>query len=133
MQPVHFLRRQRGISLIGLIFVIAVLAMVALLMGKILPTYSEYSSIKNAIATAKSSTNGSVLEVQNSFSKAAEISDIKSIKASDLVISRETGEVEISFEYQKQIPLFANVSLLIDYSGTTAKNGVVAEKTASAP
>jgi hypothetical protein len=124
-------RSQRGISLIGLILLIAALGMVALVLGKVLPTYSEYSAIKNAIATAKTSTNGSVLEIQSSFNKAVQVADITSIKASDLVISRETGETEISFAYQKQIPLFANISLLIDYSGTTAKNGVVAEKPAA--
>lgn len=131
MRATSSYRRQRGISLVGLILVIALLGMVGLVLGKVLPTYSEYSAIKNGIATAKANTNGSVLEIQRSFEKAADISDITSIKPTDLIITRESGEPEISFSYQKQVPLFGNVSLLIDYSGTTAKNGVVPEKPAA--
>lgn len=124
------LRAQRGISLTGLIVVIAILAFVGLTLAKVLPTYSEYSSIKQAIQTAKA-TGGGVREIQQSFNKAVQVDDITAITAKDLVISKETGETEISFAYEKKIPLFGNVSLLIDYAGTTAANGVVAEKPAA--
>lgn len=124
------LRGQRGISLTGLIVVIAILAFVGLTLAKVLPTYSEYSSIKQAIQTAKA-TGGGVREIQQSFNKAVQVDDITAITAKDLVISKETGETEISFAYEKKIPLFGNVSLLIDYAGTTAANGVVAEKPAA--
>lgn len=123
------LRAQRGISLTGLIVVIAILAFIGLTLAKVLPTYSEYSSIKQAIQTAKA-TGGGVREIQQSFNKAVQVDDITAITAKDLVISKETGETEISFAYEKKIPLFGNVSLLIDYAGTTAANGVVAEKPA---
>ncbi|TFW14887.1 DUF4845 domain-containing protein [Massilia arenosa] len=124
------LRAQRGISLTGLIVVIAILAFIGLTLAKVLPTYSEYSSIKQAIQTAKA-TGGGVREIQQSFNKAVQVDDITAITAKDLVISKETGETEISFAYEKKIPLFGNVSLLIDYAGTTAANGVVAEKPAA--
>ena len=32
----------------------------------------------------------------------------------------ENGKVVIEFAYEKRIPLFLNVSLLIDYQGSTA-------------
>jgi hypothetical protein len=31
------------------------------------------------------------------------------------------GAVVIGFDYEKRIPLFANVSLVIDYKGSTAE------------
>jgi Tfp pilus assembly protein PilE len=123
------LRVQRGISLTGLIVVIAILGVVGIFAAKVLPTYSEYVAIKHAIETAKA-TGGGVREIQSSFNKAVEVSDITSITAKDLVVSKETGETEISFAYEKKIPIAGNTSLLIEYSGTTAKNGVVAEKPA---
>jgi len=121
---------QRGISLTGLIFVLAVLGMVAVFGMKLVPTYVEFSSIKDAIKSAKA-TNGSIREMQISFDKSADINDIESIKGSDLIISKESGETEISFAYEKRIPLVANVSVVIDYAGTTDKRGVVPEKPAA--
>ena len=35
-----------------------------------------------------------------------------------------TGEVEISFAYDKVIPLVGNASLLLEFEGTTAAGGV---------
>jgi type II secretory pathway pseudopilin PulG len=121
---------QRGISLTGLIFVLAVLGVVAVFGMKLVPTYVEFSSIKDAIKSAKA-TNGSIREMQISFDKSADINDIESIKGSDLIISKESGETEISFAYEKRIPLAANVSVVIDYAGTTDKRGVVPEKPAA--
>lgn len=124
-----FLRAQRGISLTGLIAVLAILGFVGIFAAKVVPTYSEYSAIKTAIATAKNA-GSSVREIQQSFDKSAMVNDIAAISSKDLVISRETGETEISFAYEKKIPIAGNMSLLIEYAGTTAKNGVVAEKAA---
>ncbi|MES2295448.1 MAG: DUF4845 domain-containing protein [Pseudomonadota bacterium] len=122
------LNTQRGLSLTGLIFIFAILAMIAMLGMKVFPGLVEYRAIKNAISNAKS-TGGSVVEMQMTFNKNAIINNIKVISYKDLVISKETGEVEISFAYEEKIPLFGPVTLLIDYEGTTAKGG--AKKAAS--
>jgi hypothetical protein len=39
-----------------------------------------------------------------------------------------TASAEVSFAYEKRIPLAGNVSLLIDFAGTTDPSGVVAAK-----
>jgi len=121
-------KRQAGISPIGLIFVIAVLGCVALLGLKIVPTYTEYRAIQNAIVSAKQAGGTNVAEIQKSFDAAATVNYISSISGRDLIIGKENGEMEVSFAYEKKIPLVGFASLLLEYSGTTAKNGVVAAK-----
>jgi Tfp pilus assembly major pilin PilA len=125
------LRDQRGVSLSGLIVLLAVIGAVALVAIKVVPTWAEYSAAKDAIAKAKGS-GGSVAEMKSSFSKNADINSIRSIGAQDLVFSKDSGETEISFAYEKRVPLAGNVSLVIDYAATTDKSGVVAATTASA-
>lgn len=125
-----FGKYQRGISLTGLILVLAIMGFVAIVAMKMVPAYAEYSAVKDAIAVAKD-TGGTVREMQVSFDKNADINNIESVKGRDLVISKETGETEISFEYEKRVPLVANVSLLIDFAGTTDKSGAVAQKPAN--
>jgi type II secretory pathway pseudopilin PulG len=119
-----FKSSQRGISLIGLIVVLAVLGVAGIFAMKVFPTWLEYRSVKQGIASAKAA-GGSTRTMQQAFEKNAEINAIESIHSTDLEFSRETGQTEISFAYQKKIPIAGNVSLLIDYSGTTAPNGAM--------
>ena len=39
----------------------------------------------------------------------------------DLEIVKVENEIEVSFSYEKKIPLFGPASLVFDFSGTTAK------------
>ncbi|MES2264230.1 MAG: DUF4845 domain-containing protein [Pseudomonadota bacterium] len=121
------LNKQRGISLMGLIFMLAILGVVGILAMQILPTYSEYRAIQSAIVKAKSAGT-TPQEIQNSFSKSAEVGYISSITARDLVISREEGGLEVSFAYDKKIPLVGPASLLLEYAGSTSKTATPAAK-----
>lgn len=121
------LKSQRGISLIGLILSLGVIVLIAMLAMKVVPTAIEYTSIRKAIGVAK--TGGTTVnEIQNAFDKQAEVGYITSISGKDLVITRDNGNIEVSFSYQKKIPLFGPATLLLEYEGTTAKNGVSAKK-----
>jgi hypothetical protein len=126
----HFLNAERGVSLSGLIVVLAVLGIVIVGAMKVLPAYAENRSIHEAIVKAKGA-GSSVAEIQGSFQKSAEIQGFDAVRARDLVITRDNGEPEISYAYEKRIPLVSNVSLVIDFAGTTDKSGVVAAKTAA--
>ncbi len=119
-------RKQGGVSLSGLIAVLVVFGVLAVLGMKVLPSVIEFRAIKDGIAAAKA-TNGTVREMQISFDKNADINGVTSIKGRDLIISKETGETEISFSYQKWIGLGGPVSLVIDYAGTTNPSGEVAQ------
>lgn len=119
-------RQQRGVSLSGLIGVLIIFSVLAILGMKVLPTVIEFRAIKDSIAMAKA-TNGTVREMQTSFDKNADVNAVTSIKGRDLVISKDTGQTEISFAYEKRIPLVGPVSLVIDYQGTTDPTGEVAK------
>ena len=122
---------QSGFSLSGLILVLAVLGVAAVFALKLVPTYTEYSAIKDAIVRAKEA-GGTPREIQVAFYKNAGINNVTAIKGRDLTITREDGEVQVSFAYEKRVPLAGKVSLLIEYEGTTDPSGVVAAKEADA-
>lgn len=116
------MNKQRGVALSGLIFWGIVLVLVAVLGMKVLPTYLEYFKIlKDAKATvAKANPESTVADIRKVFDRFAEI-DMLKFDSKDLDISKEGGRVVIEFAYEKRIPLFANVSLLIEYQGSTAE------------
>ncbi|CUI08541.1 DUF4845 domain-containing protein [Massilia antarctica] len=127
-KPVN-LATQQGVSLSGLIFLLGIITFIAMFAMKVFPTFLEYRAIKAGIGAAKKA-DGTVRDVQLSFDKHADINNIKVIKGTDLIITKETGETQVAFAYTARIPLITNVTLLIDYSGTTDPSGKIPEKPA---
>jgi type II secretory pathway pseudopilin PulG len=119
--------RQGGVSLVGLIVLLALIGVVALLAMKVLPTYSEYRSVNAAMVKAKEAGT-TPQEIRTSFDRSAEVNYISSISGRDLTIERVNGETEVSFAYDKKIHLAGPASLLLEYSGTTARGGPTAAK-----
>src|SRR5438477_11234021 len=109
--------QQQGLSLIGLIIGLIVLAFSALFGMKVIPSYLEYRPAKNAIdAIARERPGGSVADGRRAFDNRSAIDDINTLKASDLEITKEGNAIVISFAYRKEVPLFTNVGLYIDYA-----------------
>lgn len=59
-------------------------------------------------------------EVRKTFDNFANIDSLE-FKSEQLDISKDGGKIVASFDYDKKIPLFANVSLVINYKGSTAE------------
>ncbi len=111
---------QRGVSLGGLLVGLFVLAILALLGMRLIPAYIEYGTAKNAIqAIARERTGATPVEIRRAFDSRAAIDDITAVKASDLDITKEGGEVVISFAYRKEVPLFMNVGVYMDFAANS--------------
>ena len=110
--------RQRGITLMGLIFGSFLLVLVALLAMRLLPSYIEYFTIKKAVVSIGHEMAGreaSVTDVRRAFENRSAIDDIRSVKSTDLEISREGNGYYIAASYRREIPLFANIGVYIDF------------------
>jgi type II secretory pathway pseudopilin PulG len=110
--------RQRGVTLSGLLIVLVILGIVAALGLKLIPAYIEYAKAKAAIEAigADRSKSGSVAEIRKSFDARANIDDITAVRPQDLEVTKEAGDVVISFAYRKEIPLAGNVGLYVDFA-----------------
>ncbi len=114
-------KRQMGVSLSGLLMTLAVVVFIALLGMKVGPEYIEFLLIKKALKTISNDPDAknSVADVRKAFDRQADIDNISAIKAEDLDVSKESGDVVVSFAYERRVPLFANVSLLLDFQGSS--------------
>jgi hypothetical protein len=119
------MNKQKGISLLGVLIVGFALVILTVLIMKVAPEYIEYFGIKqnvNAVAADASLREANVSAVRLAYAKRAEINQSKSVGYQDLVIAKDGGIWQISFAYSKTIPLFANVSLLLDFEGSSSAN-----------
>lgn len=110
---------EQGFTLSGFLFVIIVVALLAIVGMKVVPTVVEYAAIKKAIASAKSAGT-TPREIQDSFEKQRTTAYIDSVTAKDLDIVKTDSGYEVSVAYQKKIELVGPASLVLDYEATTA-------------
>ncbi len=114
------LNRQRGVSLIGLLFWAVLLSFVGVVAAKTFPTVLEYITIKRVIHKIALDNPGTVPAVRAEFDKARQVEyGITSISSGDLVVTKDNDKLVISFAYDKQVELFGPVNLLIKYEGNS--------------
>ena len=111
-------RRQRGVTLFGLMAWAIVVGFVALVVMKVLPTMNEFFTIQKAVNKIAQEGGSTVPQIRAAFERTKDIEySITSIAAKDLVITKENEKVVIEFAYDKEIELISPVYLLIKYEG----------------
>ena len=121
------LKAQRGVSLTGLIVVLGLIIAMAMLALKVVPFLLEYNAAKAAIASAKSG-GGTPAEIRSAFNSSADVNDIDSVTATDLIITKVGDKNEVAFDYDVKIALFTDVHLGVRFAATTDSSGVIPEK-----
>ncbi len=96
--------RQRGLSFIGLVFLIAIGVGLAAVVAQSLPIFIEYQAITKA-ANKAAREGSTVADVRASFDRSAAIDDFKSVTASDLEVTKINERVAVGFEYSREIHL----------------------------
>ena len=112
-------RRQRGLTLIGLLFWGAVIAVLAVVGMKVFPTVLEYYTVQKVVDRIAAGNPSTVPQVRQEFERFIQVEySIQSIKSGDLVVSKDGNDrVVIEFAYDKEVDLFGPVYLLIKYRG----------------
>jgi hypothetical protein len=98
-------------------------AFVALIVVRVVPTINEYSTILRAVQKIAKEAPPTVAAVRAAFDKQQEVEySISSIGSKDLQVSKENDRLVIRFAYDKEVPIFEPVFLLIKYSGEGRSN-----------
>lgn len=115
-------RRQRGVTLFGLMFWAILIGITALVVMRVLPTVNEYYTIQRAVEKVAREGGSTVPEIRAAFEKQKQIEySITSISGKDLQITKENEQIVVSFAYDKEIELMPPVYLLIKYEGRSKK------------
>ena len=111
-------RVPRGITLFGLLFWASVIGFVAYVVIRVLPTVNEFMTIQKAVDTIARTQPATVAEARSAFDKQREIEySIVSVTGKDLSITKENDKVVIGYAYDKLVPIYGPVYVLIKYEG----------------
>lgn len=122
MRTQNLPKSQHGLSLGALFVWLFIVIMLALLGMKLIPPYMEYATAKSVIESiARDRVGATPMEIRRAFDNRAAVDDIVAVKAADLDITKEGNEIVISFAYRKEVPLFANVGVYMDFAASSNK------------
>lgn len=109
---------QRGITLFGLVFWALLISFAGYVLIRTLPTVSEYMTIQRAVNQIAAASPQTVAEARQAFDRQREVEyAITAITGRDLTVTKENDRVVLAFAYDKELPLFGPVYLLIKYEG----------------
>lgn len=111
------MKKQKGVSLSGLLLICAGLIAVALLGFKLFPAYAEYYKVKSAIdaITRGPEKPASPKEIQAAFGRRSTIDNITAVRGEDLEISKQSDGYAVTAAWSVKVPLVANVSACMDF------------------
>jgi hypothetical protein len=111
------MRRQKGLSLTGLLLISSLLIVVALLVFKLFPAYAEYLTVKKALSDVVRNPEyrGSTREIQAAFERRVTIDNIKAVGSKDLEITKQGDSVSVSANWSVKVPLVYNLSACMDF------------------
>ena len=114
-------KKQQGMTLISLTFLLGLIGFFTLLVLKVGPIYMNHSKVVHALETLKNRpdiANKSKREVRRSLSKQFNMNYVDHIKKEDIKVDSHHGYVKVQIKYHVKELLFYNLSVWVDFDNS---------------
>lgn len=114
---------QRGLSMIGFLFVAVVVVTCVLVGFTVTPAFIEYYSVNKALEKSLAETKdlNSVKEIRSAFQRVADAGYIESVSGNDIEIAKNKNEVTASISWTRKLHLVGNASLLLEFDASATR------------
>jgi hypothetical protein len=123
--------KQSGITLIGFLIILIVVAFFGFMAMKLVPPYIEFMGVKKAMnQIASDGANGRSLDTIRRdlmFKMSFQYVDDGTIQPSDITLAHDDGTNTLSVSYDKQVPFIANIDFLLHFDNSVRMSGTVGE------
>ena len=109
-------QRQRGMTILGMILVLIMVAFVALIGMKVIPMYIQYYSIKSTIESVRKEpmlAQWTPTDIQKAIDRRFTIGYVENVKASDLKIRNERNIRVLELKYDDERELFYGLYVML--------------------
>ncbi len=111
--------RQKGMTMVGWMFVIAVAVFFVLIGVKMVPTYMENYSIKQVLANMEQDRTVRKMtpkQMKDSFFKRLKINSVYEFDRKWVTLKKEKNGTRFSVEYEIRKPVAGNVAIVMAFS-----------------
>jgi len=120
------MRKQRGVTMIGWIFLLTPLAIVLYAGIRVGPEYLNYYKVVTALKETASQLKGdealSPQTIRSAIEKRFDVGYIDEPNAKDIVIAKGDTGWAMTADYEKTVPMFGNLHLLMAFDSTVVIN-----------
>ena len=112
------LRRQAGMTTLGLIILVTFLGLFAFAGLRLTPVYLNYmkvAGVVNGVLEEFDGTGASRSTIRSSLARRFDIDSVGVIEASDVKVTKVDGGHEVAAVYSHKTPFIANVSFVVDF------------------
>ncbi|QDA56364.1 DUF4845 domain-containing protein [Thermomonas aquatica] len=115
-------RKQSGMTMLGFLITLTVVMFFLYCGMKVVPMYTEYYSVKKALASIASDPEAGVSKdkIRALFSRHMEIDYVSVIKPEMLQIESTDTGYNMIMDYERRTPLFANLDVVAKFHAEQA-------------
>jgi hypothetical protein len=115
--------QQHGLTIIGFLFVAAVVVACAMIGFRMAPAYIEYYSVQKALRQSLDDSKDfqTPAEVRRTFQKYADSGYIESVRGSDIEVQKIGNEIVASASWTRKLHLVSNVSLFLEFEVSASR------------
>jgi hypothetical protein len=115
-------RAQAGLSMIGFLFVVSVVLVVALIAFRTIPAYIEFFTIQKALENAvREPQDPTPLNVRRAMERKLDADYADAVTAKDVEVTRQGNTITASVSWQRKLPLVYNASLLLEFDAVATR------------
>ena len=114
-------RHQRGVTFIGLLFILALAGVVVYAGIRLAPLYLNYMKVAktlDSVAAEVKGDNPDPAAIRNLIDRHFNIEDPTGVTVKDIEITKDADGVEMHVVYDDTVPYVANVSLSVHFDKT---------------
>lgn len=114
---------QRGLTILGFLFVATVIVACAMIGFRVAPSYIEYYAVEKALKRSLEETREfqSPVEVRKAFQRFADSGYIDSVRGADIDVQKTGNEIIAYVSWTRKLPLVANVSLFLEFDASATR------------
>lgn len=116
-------RQQRGLTILGFLFVAAVVVSVVMIGFRMLPAYIEWYTVQKVMAqTLQDSKEGfTTSQFRRAFDLKAGADYIDSVHGGDIEVTKDGNELVATASWTRTLHMVGNVSLLLEFEAIAKK------------
>ena len=114
-----FARKQKGMSVLGWLLILAIVAFLASTAFKIIPHYLDFFSLEKIISSVETEKALEIRTIPDFYSHVSKGMQVNGIRDLDLdkalKVTMENNEFQAHLQYEKREPLVENLDLVVRF------------------
>jgi len=128
MNSIAARRRQNGMTYLGMLIMLIVIAFFAIVLIKVAPLYMEHFKVKSSLDSLAQEAKDdqsvlSPIEVEKHLLNRLSINDVQHVTKNDIKITREGRKMVVEVDYEARVTLFDNLDLVARFPDNRVELG----------